>query len=65
MGKATGRAELTASGIVLTLHWKEPYGGFGHELFQLVSPTELHVLSELHRSGQVVKYTVRYHKVHD
>jgi hypothetical protein len=47
------------------LHWKEPYGGFGHELFQLVSPTELHVLSELHRGGQVVKYTVRYHKVHD
>jgi hypothetical protein len=64
-GRAAGRVELTPSGLVVTLHWKDPYAGYSRELFQLVSPMELHVPIELHCGQKVVKYTVRYRKVHD
>jgi hypothetical protein len=65
MGGAKGTAKLTERGVVTTLAWREPHSGHGHETFRLVSPTELHVSSELHTGGQVVRYTVRYTKKRD
>lgn len=61
-GGARGTVTPTERGLVTTLAWGEPHAGHGHETFRLVSPDEMHVVSELHTGGQIVRYTIRYRR---
>ena len=46
----------------LTVKWEDPFGGTGHEIFRLVTPTELHAHSYLNVGGRTVNYLSVYRK---
>lgn len=53
---------MTSAGIVVLVRWEEPLAGHGLEVFKLVGPDELHVISEMYVSQDSVRYRSIYHK---
>jgi hypothetical protein len=62
-GKHRGRLLVEKDGCLrLKVEWDDPFGGTGHEIFRLVTPTELHAHSHLSVGGRTVDYLTVYRR---
>jgi hypothetical protein len=62
-GRHEGRVEVLEDGALrLHLKWDEPHGGMGTDTFRLISQDEMHVTSELRKSG--IETKISYNTVY-